>query len=227
MGPSGSGKSTLALALAGLVPRELPATMDGELEVDGRDIRTLTAGEATARVGVVFQDPASQLVMDRVEDDVAFGLENRGWSRRRCTTGSQSPWPRWASTDRSVDGRGTCPAGSSNGWRWPARWRRQPGLLVLDEPTANLDPDGAAALLAELRALRDRRAATVVLIEHRVEDAWPLADVVVALDGIGRPIDVGPRDEVAARSGKRMAAAGIWLPAGVDPACGGGPRSRR
>src|SRR4029079_12141185 len=97
----------------------------------------------------------------------------------------------------------------------------QPGLLVLDEPTANLDPDGAAALLTELRGLRDRRAATIVLIEHRVEDAWPLADVVLALDGIGRPIDVGPRDEVAARSGRRRAAAGIWLPAGV------GPRSRR
>src|SRR5699024_9957261 len=94
-------------------------------------------------------------------------------------------------------------------------------LLVLDEPTANLDPDGAAALIAELHGLRDRRAATIVLIEHRVEQAWPLADVVLALDAIGRPIDVGQRDEVAARSGKPMAAAGIWLPAGV------GPRSRR
>ncbi len=221
VGPSGSGKSTLALALAGIVPRERPATMTGVLEVDGRDVRTFTSGEATAHVGVVFQDPSSQLVMDRVEDDVAFGLENRAWDP--AAMHARVPV---ALAEVGLDGQERrrsrhLSGGQQQRLALAGALAPQPGLLVLDEPTANLDPDGAAALLTELRGLRDRRAATIVLIEHRVEYAWPLADVVLALDGIGRPIDAGPRDEVAARSGKRMAAAGIWLPAGV------GPRSRR
>ena len=87
-----------------------------------------------------------------------------------------------------------------------------PGCLVLDEPTANLDPDGAAALFDRLRALRAARSTTMVLIEHHVEDAWPLADLVLALDREGSVIDVGAPDVVLARSGERMAAAGTWLP---------------
>jgi energy-coupling factor transport system ATP-binding protein len=221
VGPSGSGKSTLALALAGIVPRELPATMTGALEVDGRDVRTLTAGEATAHVGVVFQDPTSQLVMDRVEDDVAFGLENRAWEPAAMHARVPAALAEVGLEGQERRRSRHLSGGQQQRLALAGALAPQPGLLVLDEPTANLDPEGAAALLVELHRLRDRRAATVVLIEHRVEDAWPLADVVLALDGIGRPIDAGPRDEVAQRSGKRMAAAGIWLPAGV------GPRSRR
>ena len=67
VGPSGSGKSTLALAIAGLAPGEIPGGVNGTLAVDGT-------------AGIVFQDPGSQLVMERVEDEVAFGLENLGWA---------------------------------------------------------------------------------------------------------------------------------------------------
>ena len=80
VGPSGSGKSTLALALAGLVPRELPGEWAGELEVAGLDPVAGDGRAVGARVGLVFQDPEGQLVMDRVEDDVAFGLESLGWA---------------------------------------------------------------------------------------------------------------------------------------------------
>ena len=81
VGPSGSGKSTLALAIGGLIPREIPALVSGQLEVDGTDLREIEPTDVAARIGTVWQDPDSQLVMERVEDDVAFGLENRGWSR--------------------------------------------------------------------------------------------------------------------------------------------------
>ena len=81
VGPSGSGKSTLALAIGGMIPREIPAAMGGLLSLDGREIRGLEPAAVAARVGMVWQDPDSQLVMERVEDDVAFGLENRGWPR--------------------------------------------------------------------------------------------------------------------------------------------------
>lgn len=79
LGPSGSGKSTLALAIAGLLGRDLPGEWRGSLEVGSTNVR-LAAPSVTGSVGVVFQDPDRQLVMDSAEDDVAFGLENRAWS---------------------------------------------------------------------------------------------------------------------------------------------------
>jgi len=89
----------------------------------------------------------------------------------------------------------------------------RPEVVVLDEPTANLDPAGTAAFFERIAALRAGREATIVLIEHRVDDAWPLADLVLALGRDGAPIDVGAPAEVLRRSGERMAEAGIWLPA--------------
>jgi energy-coupling factor transporter ATP-binding protein EcfA2 len=87
-----------------------------------------------------------------------------------------------------------------------------PGVLVLDEPTAQLDPVGAAAVFRILRSIRERRAATIVLVEHRASLAWPLADLVLALDDDGRPIDLGPPTDVLARSGPKLEQAGVWLP---------------
>jgi energy-coupling factor transporter ATP-binding protein EcfA2 len=88
----------------------------------------------------------------------------------------------------------------------------QPGILVLDEPTANLDPPAADAFMAQLAELRAARETTMVLIEHRVELAWPLADLVLAIGGEGATIDLGSPADVLARSRKAMDQAGIWLP---------------
>ena len=216
VGPSGSGKSTLALAISGLIPADIPASVSGELRIDGVDGATLDTVAIGARVGLVFQDSSSQIVMERVEDDVAFGLENRAWPRSEMLV----------RVPEALDEEGL-----SGLQRWPSRrlsggqqqrlalagaLAPRPGLLVLDEPTANLDPPGAAALMASLARIRQERTATIILIEHRVDEAWPLADVVLALDGSGAAIDVGPPGDVAARSATRMREAGIWLPASVD-----------
>jgi energy-coupling factor transport system ATP-binding protein len=163
-------------------------------------------------VGLVLQDPSAQLVMERVEDDVAFGLENRAWAPS-------------AMRDRVPDAL----AGVGLGGLERRRSRRlsggqqqrlalagalapDPGLLILDEPTANLDPVGTAALMSALTELHRSGTTTIVLIEHRVDQAWPLADMILALDADGQQLDAGRPAEVAARSGARMAAAGTWLP---------------
>ncbi len=217
VGPSGSGKSTLALAIAGLIPRDVPATVAGSIELDGAPVSLLERSALAARVGLVFQDPATQLVMERVEDDVAFGLETRGWPvdrmRRRVPE---------ALIEAGLDGLGRrrsrrLSGGQQQRLALAGVLAARPGLLVLDEPTANLDPPGAAAFLHRIRALGRTRTTTVVLIEHRVEQAWSMADHVLALDGQGRPIDIGPPAEVAARSAQRMHDAGIWLPAAIEP----------
>lgn len=212
VGPSGSGKSTLALAIAGLVPRELAGTWTGRLTVGGLDPATALPTAVASRVGIVFQDPASQLVMDRVEDDVAFGLENLGWPpvamRARVpevlTLVGLAGFERRRTTALS--------GGEQQRLALAGVLAPRPGVLVLDEPTANLDPPGARAFAERLAEIRRARAATIVLVEHRVELAWPLADWVLALGPDGRPVEFGRPAEVLARSRERLARAGVWLP---------------
>jgi energy-coupling factor transport system ATP-binding protein len=174
-----------------------------------------------ALVGIVFQDPGSQLVMDRAEDDVAFGLENRAWPLGAMR--ARVPEVLAAAGLGSFPRRRTSRLSGGEQQRLALAGVEAPGpsVLVLDEPTANLDPAGATALFSRLEAIRAARSATIVLVEHRADLAWPLADLVLALDGGGSPIDLGPPIDVLARSGERLAEAGVWLPG--DMAEDGGP----
>ncbi len=212
IGPSGSGKSTLALAIAGLIPHEIAGSFSGSLDVGGLDVPRAPRASIAARVGIVFQDPETQLVMDTVEDDVAFGLENRGWSRPAMRARVPA-----ALAEVGLEGLGrrrpnTLSGGQQQRLALAGVLAAEPAVLVLDEPTANLDPAAAAALFARLGEIRSAGRTTLVLVEHRVERAWPLADVVLALDAEGRPLDVGRPADVLARSREAMRAAGIWLP---------------
>jgi energy-coupling factor transport system ATP-binding protein len=168
--------------------------------------------DLVARVGVVFQDPSSQLVMERVEDDVAFGLEGRGWPRERMR--ARVPGVLDEAGLAGFERRRTArlSGGEQQRLALAGAFAPRPGLLVLDEPTANLDPPGAAAFAARLGAVRAARAATVVLVEHRAELAWPLADLVLALGSDGTPLGFGPPGELLAGSRTALAEAGIWLP---------------
>jgi energy-coupling factor transport system ATP-binding protein len=212
VGPSGSGKSSLALALAGLVPREFAGDWQGTLRVDGLDPVAASGAEVAARVGLVFQDPESQVVMERVEDDVAFGLESRGWPRdaMRLRVPEALTEVGLAGMERRRTTR--LSGGQQQRLALAGALAPRPGILVLDEPTANLDPPAARAFAARLAALRASRAVTMVLVEHRVDIAWALADRVLALGPDGRPIDRGTPAEVLARSRDRLLAAGAWLP---------------
>lgn len=192
--------------------------MSGRLELDGVEVRDLGPVGVAARIGLVLQDPASQLVMERVEDDLAFGLENRGWPpgemHARVPAGLAEAGLDGFERRRSRRLSG----GQQQRLAVAGALAPDPGLLILDEPTANLDPEGTAALIGILAGLRAARSTTIVLIEHRVDQAWPLADVVLALDAEGHQLDAGAPAQVLARSGARMAAAGTWLPAEFEGA---------
>jgi energy-coupling factor transport system ATP-binding protein len=236
VGPSGSGKSTIARGLAGLLPSQFAGTWQGSLRVGDIDVARddppdLDAGEAgvgadalgpitaaSLGAGIVLQDPASQLVMERVGDDVAFGLENLAWPM--VAMRARVPEALAAVGLTGFEGRRSTRLSGGEQQRVAIAGvlAAKPGLLVLDEPTASLDPEGAAAVFEILADIRSRRAATVVLVEHRAALAWPLADLVLALDDDGRPIDLGPPADVLGRSAKRLEAAGVWLPEGPDAA---------
>ena len=200
VGPSGSGKSTLARAFAGLLPSQFPGEWQGSLLVGDVEVAREDAADddlaptTTAQLGagIVLQDPASQLVMERVGDDVAFGLENAAWPmvamRHRVPAVLAQVGLAGFEDRRSTRLSG----GEQQRVAIAGVVALAPGLLVLDEPTANLDPAGAATVMGLLAELRDQRSTTIVLVEHRAALAWPLADLVLALDADGRPIDLGP-----------------------------------
>jgi energy-coupling factor transport system ATP-binding protein len=217
VGPSGSGKSTLARALAGLVPWAVPGRLAGDLRIDDLEIGRADPASVVARVGVVFQDPSSQLVMERVADDVAFGLEGRAWPRDAMLR--RVPEVLDQAGLAGFEGRRTArlSGGEQQRLALAGALAPRPGLLVLDEPTANLDPPGAMALAARLAAIRAARGATIVLVEHRADLAWPLADVVLALRPDGVPLALGAPAALLAERRAELAAAGIWLPDGPPP----------
>ncbi len=212
------------------MPRERPGEWRGSLELDGHGLAALAPTAIAGRVGIVFQNPASQLVMDRAEDDVAFGLENRAWPpeamRRRVPEALAEVG--LAGFERRRPNR--LSGGQQQRLALAGVLAAEPGLLVLDEPTANLDPEGTAAFFDRLAAVRAARSATIVLVEHRMERAWPLADRILALGPDGVPIDEGTPPDVVARSGPAMRRAGIWLPdmveAELDRAAGAAERPR-
>ena len=223
MGPSGSGKSTLARAIAGLVPGDFLGAWTGSLRVGDLETSSSDRLQLAATVGIVFQDPGSQLVMDRVEDDVAFGLENRAWPLDVMREAVPA-----ALVDAGLAGferrRGTrLSGGEQQRLALAGVMAARPSVLVLDEPTANVDPAGAAAIFEHLARIKATGEATMVLVEHHADAAWPLADLILALDASGTTIDVGPPGDVLARSRSRLADAGIWLPGDAASMARSGP----
>ena len=216
LGPSGSGKSTLMGGLAGLLGGAEEGEATGTLTVDG-----VAPADARGRVGLLMQDPEAQVVLARVGDDVAFGMENLGVAREEI-------WPR---VENSLEAVGlSVPLDHSTTELSGGQKQRLalasilamgPGLLLLDEPTANLDPSGVAEVRAAVEAVVERTGATVVVVEHRV-DVWAsLVDrVIVVADG-AIAAD-GPLNEVLAQQGDALRERGIWLP-GDDVAAEVGP----
>ncbi len=189
LGPSGSGKSTLLRALAGLVPHFHGGSFAGRVVVAGLDTRRVRPAALAGTVATVFQDPEDQVVMTIVANEVAFGLENLGVPPAEI-------WPRVERALDSVDalhlwGRKTVELSGGELQRvcLASALALEPTLLLLDEPTSQLDPDAAALFLAAV----ERLGATVVLSEHRVPRALELATRVLFVEG-GRILLDAPCD---------------------------------
>ena len=178
LGPSGSGKSTLLRALAGLVPHFHGGRFGGRVEVAGLDTRQHGPAALAGTVASVFQDPEDQVVMTRVENEIAFGLENLGvspeliWERVRgalAEVGAAHLAERRTMELSGGELQRVCLASALS---------LQPQLLLLDEPTSQLDPPGAAAFLAAVELTR----CAVVLSEQRVDRALAIADRVILME---------------------------------------------
>ena len=212
LGPSGSGKSTLTLALNGLIPHAVPATVTGRVEVDGLDTQAVTVAELSTRVGMVFQDPDAQLVTGTLLDEVAFGPENLRLPVTEVLARAEAALRRVGLWERRGDNPDTLSGGGRQRLAIACALAMGSPLLVLDEPTANLDPAGIEdvyAALAELVAAGDR---AIVLVEHNLDAAIGFVDRVVVLDHDGCLAADGTVDEVLRERAEQLHEMGVWLP---------------
>ncbi len=212
LGPSGSGKSTLTLALDGLIPHAVPATVTGRIEVAGRDTASASVAELSTHVGMVFQDPDAQLVTGTLLDEVAFGPENLRMPVQDVLARAERALRRVGLWER----RGENPDRLSGGGRQrlaiACALAMGSPLLVLDEPTANLDPQGIDEVYAALKELVSDGAHAIVLVEHDLDAAVGFVDRVVVLDQAGRLVADGPVDAVLRDRAEELHALGVWLP---------------
>ncbi len=181
-GRSGSGKSTLLRVANGLVPHFHGGTFAGRAIVAGMDTRDARPGELAAVVGSLFQDPETQVVMGTVRAELAFGLENRGLPAAAVARGVEE-----AALSLGVDHLLDRPVAELSGGELQrvalgAALAGRPALVVLDEPTSQLDPVAGDELIGTLRRLNEDADVAILLAEHRLERCLGLADRVVAME---------------------------------------------
>ena len=212
LGPSGCGKSTLALALNGLIPHDVAATVTGEVWLGDDRLADLTVAEAAARIAVVFQDADAQLVAPNIVDEVAFGPENLCRPVEAIERAVESSLRAVGLWDR----RGQAPEHLSGGGRQrlaiAAALAMDTPLLVLDEPTANLDPRGTREVYEALSRVLAICGRGIVLIEHNLDAALTIATRVLVLDHEGRVALDGTPHEVFVDGAAVLERLGVWQP---------------
>ena len=185
VGPSGCGKSTLARCVGGLVPHFSGGALRGKISVGGHDPVELGPGGMSRLVGYVFQDPEAQAVMDRVEDEIAFALEHAGLPRQEMRVRVEETLDLLdlaALRDRTLD---SLSGGERQRVAIGAALALRPRILVLDEPTSQLDPQSAEDVLQALVRLNHDLGLTILLVEHRLERVLPFVDQVIFLSVSG------------------------------------------
>ncbi|WP_457973321.1 ABC transporter ATP-binding protein [Arthrobacter sp. D1-17] len=227
LGPSGAGKSTLLHALAGVLGDSTAddsgtaagddADESGSLLIDGEPPRA-----QRGRAGLMQQDPETQVVLSRLGDDVAFGAENLSVPRERI-------WPRVHEALDDV-GLGHFPldhptsvlsGGQKQRLALAGILAMRPGLILLDEPTANLDPAGVLEVRDAVARCLDKTGATLVVVEHRVAVWKDLVDRIVVLqpgsDTQPAVLIDGAPNQVLQQARTMLIRAGVWVPGYVPP----------
>ena len=207
VGPSGSGKSTLLRALAGVLEVADSGELSGTVTIDGEapHVRPGT-------VGLVLQEPGSGIVAATIGRDVAFGLENTGIPRSAMPAKVTAALRAVGLTMPEDTPTHALSGGEQQRLALAGALALEPSLLLLDEPTAMLDPGNAAAVRACVGEVVASRQLTTVVVEHRLGPWVDFADRIVVLGRDGRVVADGPPEVVLAERGAELAEQGIWVP---------------
>lgn len=204
IGPNGSGKSTLAKIMNGLL---VPAA--GQVTIKDLTIDEETVWEARRSVGMVFQNPDNQFVGSTVEDDVAFGLENNGVPRQEMITRIEEA----LAEVRMSEFKDKEPARLSGGQKQRVALASilalRPDIIILDEATSMLDPNGRQEVIAAIRKIKERFNLTVISITHDLDEA-SFADRILMMQG-GRLVQDKKPEEIFLM-GEQLVAQGLDVP---------------
>lgn len=212
LGPSGSGKSTLALALNGLIPQALPTAMDGSVEIRGHSTADTPVATLSADVAMVFQDPDAQIVTGTVLDEVAFALENMRLPIDDILDRSERALRRVGLWDRRGDNPDRLSGGGRQRLAIACALAMGSPLIVLDEPTANLDTQGIAEVYDALENMAKSGDHAILLVEHNLDEAMRFATRVLVLDQQGRLAYDGDPADVLRTHIDELIQLGVWLP---------------
>ncbi len=214
VGPSGSGKTTLCDVLNGKVPHLLEGKLEGDVWVDQMNTRSVEVKDLSRKVGQVFQDPELMFAMLYVDDEIAFGPENLQLPvaeiqqltldlLKLSDLENHKGKLVWQLSGGQVQKLGIA-----------AVLAMQPDLIILDEPTSNLDPAATHSVHEMLLSLRDQ-GKTVLLVTRELDDFLARADQLIVLDQ-GRLVAAGSPQDVLKQHGETLPALGIWLPETVE-----------
>ena len=208
-GPSGSGKSSLCRCLNALIPHFHGGTLSGTVLVDGLDITLHQPREFATRVGMVFQDPENQLVATDVERDIAFGLENLALPRDLIARRVEEALDTLGIAHLRRQPLAELSGGEKQKAAIAAVLALHPRVLVLDEPTSELDPKSAEEVLSSVARLNDELGITIVLVEHRLDRVVQYADRLVVLRDGSVVADGSPR---LVLQSEELPASGVGVP---------------
>jgi energy-coupling factor transporter ATP-binding protein EcfA2 len=211
VGPSGCGKSTLVQCLNGIIPKVTGGDLRGKIRIGGKDISSCKVHQLSSHVGMVFQNPNAQLFGLTVEEDVAFGAENLGIAPKEILelvgksigiVGIEKLRKRFTFTLSGGEKQRTAIAGAI---------AMEPKILVLDEPTSDLDPVGTKQVHETVKRLNRDKEITIILIEHKIDDVFDLADRTIVMDR-GKIILDGKTCDVFTHNLDLLESMGIYPP---------------
>lgn len=216
LGPSGSGKSTLAYCMNNLYPSSVDGIMNGSITYRGRALTSFGPGEINGKIGLVMQDPDAQFCMLTVEEEIAFVLENIHCPRIKMEE----------KIDYALDLVDMAPyknrlihslsGGQKQKLAIACALAMDPELLILDEPTANLDPASSLELVKTVKKLKNDHTFSILVIEHNLDYWLEIVERCIILNSDGELFFDGPSGDCFAQFAQELKREGIWLPRSID-----------
>lgn len=210
IGASGAGKTTLIRAVSGIIPHHTQGDFYGKILLDGRDTFDTPLTELARIAGTVFQDVDSQMVASCVEDEILYGLENFGVPRAEIDGRIRQALETVGIPELRTRQIDALSGGQKQKVAIAAILALRPKVLLLDEPTGELDPHSSRQIFALLRRLCRENGTTVIVVEQKIMLLSEFADDLAVLDG-GRLVCCGPVRQVLAQ-GETLEAAGVHCP---------------
>lgn len=184
VGPTGAGKTTLLACIQGLIPHLFTqGEMRGSVEVDGAQTRETRASHLTGRVGTVFEDAEAQFVFPTVEDDLMFTLENLNLSPEETKSRLEQTVKEFHIDHLMQRTAGELSGGEKQRVAIAGLLAARPRILLLDEPTSELDPEGKEAIMTLVKNIQATANMTLVIVEQDLEEIASMVDRFVLLDG--------------------------------------------